>query len=197
MALLGGTAGSLLGMNIIMEGIGDPMKVLPALNNAMNQAAVRGSKEVAQEVAEIARREVPIGATGALHGSIQVARMGNQWGVTAGGPDAPYATYVEYGTMKMNAQPFLRPAIAEVIQSAKGVMAKAIWSDPQLAAVRAAPFARPLGVLSTAASLAYPAASFAKSGVPEGGFAGNVAEPGAFSGKFSGAIAPEGSSWLG
>lgn len=195
MALLGGTAGSLLGMNIIMEGIGDPMKVLPALNHSMSRAASRGSKEVAKQVAEIARRDVPKGKTGKLHDSIQVAHMGNQWGVTAGGPDAPYAMYIEYGTMKMNAQPFLRPAIAEVIESAKGVMAKAIWSDPELAAVRAAPFARPLGVLSTAASLAYPAASFAK--VPEGGFAGNVAEEGAFSGKFSGKIAPEGSSWLG
>ncbi len=61
----------------------------------------------AQIVAEAARGACPVD-TGRLRASIEVSADGNSASVTAG---APYAAYVEFGTWKMAAQPFLTPAL--------------------------------------------------------------------------------------
>jgi HK97 gp10 family phage protein len=44
------------------------------------------------------------------------------------GFDADYASYVEYGTYKMHAQPFLRPAIDRVSEDALNAIADSIES---------------------------------------------------------------------
>jgi HK97 gp10 family phage protein len=74
-------------------------------------AALGGLKEAAGElaaatVAERAVELVPVD-TGELRGSISHQRMGDGWAVVA---SAPHAAYIEYGTSKMAAQPYLRPA---------------------------------------------------------------------------------------
>ena len=61
----------------------------------------------ADTVAEAARASCPVD-TGALRASISASADGNSASVTAG---APYAAYVEFGTCKMAAQPFLVPAL--------------------------------------------------------------------------------------
>ena len=57
-------------------------------------------------IAERAVGLVPVD-TGELRGSIAHQKMGSGWAVVA---SAPHAGYVEYGTSKMAAQPYLRPA---------------------------------------------------------------------------------------
>lgn len=57
-----------------------------------------------------AKARVPV-RTGALRNSITKAGHGNTWIVTA---LMHYAGYVEFGTRKMAAQPYLRPALEDV-----------------------------------------------------------------------------------
>lgn len=62
-------------------------------------------------VAEKARGRAPV-RTGRLRESIFARQTGKgTLSVVAG---APYASFVEYGTRRMKARPFLRPAMAEV-----------------------------------------------------------------------------------
>lgn len=66
----------------------------------------------ANQIADRARRFVPID-TGALQGTIRVEDGDDETIlVKAGGQgDVDYALYVELGTSKMMAQPYMRPAI--------------------------------------------------------------------------------------
>jgi len=78
-------------------------------------AALGGLKEAAGElaaavIAERAAELAPVD-TGELRGSIGPQRLGEGWAVVA---SAPHAGYVEYGTSKMAAQPYLRPAAQSV-----------------------------------------------------------------------------------
>lgn len=73
--------------------------------------------QTAQHVQQVARGLVPY-VTGALHDGIEIAKGGvYNWTVTAssvaGGAEREYAAYVEYGTWKMGAQPYLRPAVSQ------------------------------------------------------------------------------------
>jgi HK97 gp10 family phage protein len=61
----------------------------------------------ADAIATDARRNVPVD-TGFLKSTIQKVGSGASWIVTA---TANYAGYVEFGTRKMAAQPYLRPAL--------------------------------------------------------------------------------------
>ena len=94
------------------------------IGNAMNRL-----QAAAEVVAEDARRRVPIGKSrpgtkggkdwtareaGALRKSIRVVRLygdpKRNVRVYAGSRKVFYARFVEYGTVKMRAKPFLRPA---------------------------------------------------------------------------------------
>jgi len=108
---------------------------------ALGEAALDAMQEdLANEIAANARSLVPIGETGNLQQSIRVVSnagglgrapaggieydgsfykggqflpsgAGHSWAVTAGDEEAPYASYVEYGTsVPTPAQPFMRPA---------------------------------------------------------------------------------------
>lgn len=63
--------------------------------------------EGALVIAEYAENMVPVD-TGFLRSTVFVRYAGNDVEV---GFEAPYASYVEFGTYKMVAQPFLRPAL--------------------------------------------------------------------------------------
>lgn len=65
------------------------------------------TREIAAEIADDARRLCPVD-TGVLRSSIDWVWEGGAALIVA---DAPYAGYVELGTSKMAAQPFLRPAL--------------------------------------------------------------------------------------
>jgi HK97 gp10 family phage protein len=64
-----------------------------------------------------AKRSVPV-RTGQLRSSIRSAREGAHLILSAGDSRAPYASYVELGTSRAPAQPFMRPALLAL----KGLM---------------------------------------------------------------------------
>lgn len=73
-----------------------------------------------------ARQRVPVD-TGALRDSIKGRVINQQSGeVTAGGGDVDYAGYVEYGTVKMAAQPYMHPAADAARPRFEAAVARAI-----------------------------------------------------------------------
>jgi len=90
-------------------------------------------------IASRARQKVPIGKdvpagkgkwskreAGALKKSIKVVRLKDDpklnVRIYAGSREVFYARFVEYGTVKMSARPFLRPALNESKAQVKGIM---------------------------------------------------------------------------
>lgn len=65
------------------------------------------SKKATQLIAERARGKAPV-RTGRLRSSIKAIRERVEVG-------APYGKYVEFGTRRMPARSFLRPAVSEII----------------------------------------------------------------------------------
>lgn len=96
----------------------------PATRKAVEQAAAVGVHRAAGYIVDLARQLCPVD-TGALRGSIAATPESPAlvMRVQAGGERAPYAGYVEYGTSRSAAQPFLTPA-ARAISARKEVAAE-------------------------------------------------------------------------
>jgi HK97 gp10 family phage protein len=84
-----------MNINSIMQ------KLQPSLNRYINRCA--------DNVAEDAKRKAPV-RSGALRDSIkkEPGSIPLELKIVA---DVPYAIFIEYGTYKMSAQPFLQPAL--------------------------------------------------------------------------------------
>lgn len=83
-------------------------------------------REAVQAVVTEAQSRVPVD-TGALKSSIRGRVLNQQSGeVTAGGGEVDYATYVEEGTVKSPAQPFMHPAADVVRPQFEAAVAKAL-----------------------------------------------------------------------
>lgn len=82
---------------------------IPELIVSVNAAARAAVKRTADDIANTARQLVPVD-TGALQDSIESSSIsiGYEAEVTVG---EDYAGFVEFGTRKMAAQPYLGPAI--------------------------------------------------------------------------------------
>jgi len=82
---------------------------IPELIAAVEATSRRAPKKVADRIASTARSLAPV-RTGALRGSIESVSLtrGKEAEVRVG---VDYAKFVEYGTYKMAAQPFLTPAV--------------------------------------------------------------------------------------
>jgi HK97 gp10 family phage protein len=80
---------------------------LRALGQSYAQAAPHAIQEAAELVAETAKALAPK-RTGKLAGSIEVVADHDGASVVA---EAPYASFVEFGTLKKPARPFLGPAL--------------------------------------------------------------------------------------
>jgi len=99
---------------------------LARLATALDSAAIKGVKEVAGAIRDDAKEMCPVD-TGSLQKSIRIGAYAMPAGhthsvrVTAGGyvtnpktnRKVDYASYVEFGTSRQRAQPFLRPAIVK------------------------------------------------------------------------------------
>ena len=83
---------------------------IPSLIVAVEANARAAVKRSADAIVADAKRRAPVD-TGALRDSIEADSIetGKEAEVTV---NVPYAAYVEYGTYKMAAQPFLSPAVA-------------------------------------------------------------------------------------
>jgi HK97 gp10 family phage protein len=87
-----------------------------ALNNLITTLPARVdaiAQRGAEQTAKSARVLVPV-RTGALRASIRAERTPGGYAVRAGGGAVDYAAYVEFGTRRMAAQPYLRPALESV-----------------------------------------------------------------------------------
>ena len=73
---------------------------------------------LAENVRVEAQIVVPVD-TGNLRDSIQVFEGDDKWEKLIGTTTTTYALFVELGTVKMDAQPYMRPALDEVIRSLK------------------------------------------------------------------------------
>lgn len=79
-------------------------------------------KETAEVVQEGAQTRVPVDE-GDLYDSIRVERKGPaEYAVIAGGGDVFYATFIEYGTVKLGPRPFMVPAAEASTQAAEGLV---------------------------------------------------------------------------
>lgn len=56
---------------------------------------------------------VPVN-TGALRNSIKWTKIGNEYSLEAGNESINYASFIEFGTFKMRANPFFYPTINEL-----------------------------------------------------------------------------------
>jgi len=86
-------------------------KFLDAANKLVDEidAAVEAGADLVQDMAITL---VPV-RTGLLKSTIHVEPTGQMMErrVRAGGGEAPYAPYVEFGTRRMGAQPYMRPSL--------------------------------------------------------------------------------------
>lgn len=98
---------------------------IPATREAIRRAAAEGVARAGGYIVDLARQLVPVD-TGALKASIRLEpeQPALQMTVKAGGATAPYAGYVERGTARSPAQPFLTPAVRAI--SVRKEVAKAI-----------------------------------------------------------------------
>lgn len=80
---------------------------IPALQREIEQAAAQAVAKAARDIEADAKRRAPVD-TGALRNSIQ-AWSDNplRWYIA---PHVEYAAYVEYGTRRQRAQPYMAPA---------------------------------------------------------------------------------------
>lgn len=85
-----------------------PAKLLKQLEALQNIKATEGLVQALTKVQQDAVNLAPVD-TGALSQSSNVSETGENEANLAF--EVPYAGYVEFGTIKMSAQPFLRPAI--------------------------------------------------------------------------------------
>lgn len=132
--------------DVTMIAVGDPVAVLFKLNEVLGSKSYRqrGSRKLAIAVQNKARDLAPRGKTGYLKSSIQARFKGNySWGVDV---DADYGVFVEYGTSKMEAKPFLRPAIDYMSSYGGSVMGEAAWEDKELQALMHTPVVRSLSI---------------------------------------------------
>lgn len=130
-------------------GIGSFQKKMKALPEAVRKAVAPATLKGAEEIADAAHHLAPE-LTGDLAGSIAVTPGGQQTppyshpggsftvpegaaAVTVGNTDVRYPHLVEYGTRKMEAQPFFWPAVRSMKKRAtnrvKRAMAKAIKDE--------------------------------------------------------------------
>jgi HK97 gp10 family phage protein len=94
-----------------LTGVNESIVSMKKIDTALKTGMSKNIEEMAKEIAIEAARIVPID-TGALCDSIRYEKIDEETAeIYAGYPDkAEYAAYVEFGTRKMDPQPYMRPA---------------------------------------------------------------------------------------
>jgi HK97 gp10 family phage protein len=102
----------------------------PAARRHVDAALARRLDRIGEVAVTIARRLVPYDS-GDLHDSIDHVVAGTPRGpvliLYAG---MPYARFVEFGTSKMAAQPYLRPALHQVVATRGSLSAYVRFAQP-------------------------------------------------------------------
>lgn len=107
-------------ISVRIEGIKETVAEISLRDRRVREAVKHQVGESALKIQEEAKKRAPVD-TGALRNSITVDFY--EQGLAAQiGPHMPYAPYVEHGTRKMAARPFLSPAFeAERPRFEKGI----------------------------------------------------------------------------
>lgn len=136
-----------------VEGLDKVLRALQRISNSVPEAVqIRALKEAGEIVAAEARLLVPV-ASGNLRDSIIVSDRGlggafsmdselEGGGVKVfigprtgrGGPDGFYGHMVEFGTINMPAQPFMRPAFDRTRSAVQKRLGDALWEPIEKAA---------------------------------------------------------------
>lgn len=111
---------------ITIKGADEMKKKLAGLSDAVAGAKVRiALRAGALVVLNSAKERVPV-RTGTLRRSLAIEDGPGPLEVSIGS-DVEYAPYVEFGTSKMAARPYLRPALDENIGEVQTVIGEALW----------------------------------------------------------------------
>lgn len=107
-----------MSVQVTVENDGDIIRLLQTLPPEIFEKVQQVLKNGAIQLAERARELAPV-RTGHLMASIRAELGENMEGQAAFDPvqviaDTPYASFVEFGTSRMKAQPFLGPAAEQV-----------------------------------------------------------------------------------
>lgn len=99
-----------LRLDIVTTGIQEVLDAFSGFNGRLTGAVASSLGDSVNAIAGIAQTYAPV-RTGALRDSIHTEQSGPMsFNLVA---DINYAVYVEYGTVRMLARPFLRPAVIE------------------------------------------------------------------------------------
>lgn len=118
-----------------IEGTELLLRKLDKLSGSVDRNAIEPKvlKE-AKVIADNARNKAPRGPTGNLKRSLHARMLKHKTGYAMAAiaavdrKIAPHAHFIEFGTSKMSARPFFRPAVDECSGKAKGNLAQAIKS---------------------------------------------------------------------
>lgn len=113
-----------------LQSLGDRMQS----QDVLEEALMAGAEVVREAIAAAAPRR-----TGILASDIHVSRKGRiKYSVRIGpGLKGFYGRFLEYGTSKMAARPFMRPAFEASNDAAQEAIRQSIWQAVQEAAERA------------------------------------------------------------
>jgi len=107
-----------------VEGVEEFKAAMESFDSGMQRYVHRQLADWAADVKALARQLVPV-RTGHLRSSIYAKIQ--EW-VAEIGAEATYALFVEFGTRRMRAQPYLYPAIQEYLPQLESIICAAIDS---------------------------------------------------------------------
>lgn len=112
-------------MNTTIRGIRAVVRNLSELNTQIEAGVQKAKLRAAFEIEREAVSEVQVDS-GRLKNSIMTREDGD---IVEVGSDVEYAQYVEFGTSKMAAHPYLQPAVEKVRKDYPGIIIEDVKSE--------------------------------------------------------------------
>ena len=112
-----------MGAELRVYGLKETVRKLQKLG-ADGQDLKAAMHRIGLKAVDRARTYVPIGSTGNLSASLRAGAAKTTVVIRSGGAKVKYAPFVEFGTAKMAARPFMRLAAAEIAPEAKAELDK-------------------------------------------------------------------------
>lgn len=113
-----------MNVSVTINGAENAIGILNEFQEGINEGITRGVSEAGEIVVTEAKANCPVD-TGNLRASINKQASGNTCTV---GTNCEYAGYVEFGTYKMAAQPYLVPALLNNVDAIVSAVTDAIKS---------------------------------------------------------------------
>ena len=101
-----------MSLTVSVIGVNKVIKNLDLSKKEIQNAVFESVKATATKVSNVAKQIVPVD-TGRLKSSIQISNLVERPASAEVGTNVEYAPFVEFGTSRQRAQPYLRPASME------------------------------------------------------------------------------------